>query len=347
MISCIVGQLVHLAGDVVKRSIALVLFLAIFLLGTGSFAQGAFRIKRADQAEDGAQGFARTVVRTRGQPESMIDSEIFKQKVEDNWTNTFSQPPPAQAPAEPRFPEIPVITRLLSPNELSRLNQRDIVIVIDKSGSMSERDCPGDRGSLQRMLPGLITGRSFFDNPGTISRWEWCARQTFDLARQTSRLARQSLSVVLFDSRDRVYENASLRSIPMIFQNNRPQGGTNMLGALKRQLNNYFDRRSASRVKPLLVAVITDGAPDSPSRIRDLIAETTMRMQSPDEIIITFLQVGNDREGHQFLQELDQGVRMNNAVYDIVHTHSFPQLMREGLASSLVRAVSSTRQAYR
>lgn len=335
-----------------KRLLALLFVVLFFAATLSAFGQDGFRIRRsnADQGFDG--NFARTVVRTRTAPQSLLDgeaSEIFRMSKAPpppvRQELMLREPPPRVVPS---IPVVPVSARRLTHHELTRLSQRDVVIVIDKSGSMNTRDCPADSASLGRVLPLLFGGpRAISGGSGLISRWEWLKNQALDLASQTSRVPSQQLSIVLFDSRDRVFPGASLRSIPAIFENNRPSGGTNVVGAMKRQIRDYFARRDAGGAKPLLLAVITDGAPDSPSSLRDLIEETTHKMQSPNEIVITFLQIGNDRDGHSLLKELDHGVRMRAASYDIVQTRSFHDLLREGLASSLVGAIGNSQQAFR
>jgi hypothetical protein len=108
-------------------------------------------------------------------------------------------------------------------------------------------------------------------------------------------------------------------------------------------LNEYFARRNdtGGHCKPLAIAIITDGMPDNPRSLRDLIVEATHAMRNPHEITITFLQIGTEREGYELLHDLDQNLLHEGAKYDIVSSKPFPDVVRDGLARSLVDAISS------
>jgi hypothetical protein len=64
-------------------------------------------------------------------------------------------------------------------------------------------------------------------------------------------------------------------------------------------------------------------------------------MRSPHEITITFLQIGTEREGYELLHDLDQNLMREGAKYDIVSSKPFPEVVRDGLARSLVDAIGS------
>jgi hypothetical protein len=238
------------------------------------------------------------------------------------------RPPLAASAAIGNFPRklFNMGTRQLDANELSTLGKHDVVILIDKSSSMSEEDCP----SVER--PGYM-----------ISRWNWCFEQTMDLARQTASVLPQGISVLLFSWGTRVFPHVDMRDIPRIFAENKPDGITNEGTAIQTALDDYFQRKHAAhgKVAPLLIAVITDGRPTGEENVRRAIIETTHRMQSPDEIRINFLLIGQDTKGLKFIQEMDNGLIAQGAKYDIVSSKPFPTLMGIGLAKALVDGVNT------
>lgn len=245
----------------------------------------------------------------------------------------------ASTPVQPQFtPErgMPRTTTTLSLPELRLLTSRDIVVVIDKSGSMDTRDCPTNSSMpWQLRLPlALISG----GGAGRASRWEWCAQQSMDLAQQTAQISPQGLTIVLFADHARVFERVNPRSLPLIFSNNSPGGGTNMAAAVKGQLADYFRRKGQGRTKPLVMAVISDGAATSPGAVREAIIGAANRIENPKEIAITFLQVGNDRKGAGDIERMDNRLG-SEARFDIVHSRSFAELQHTGLARALVDAV--------
>lgn len=281
----------------------------------------------SSQRQDLGNQNIRTVV-----PIKPRQDNTWKSGLQD-FASDPAPPPPVQQSAPERG--MPRTTTTLSLPELRLLTSRDIVLVIDKSGSMETRDCPTNSSMpWQLRLPlSIISGGGV----NRATRWEWCAQQSMDLAQQTAQLSPGGLTIVLFADYARVFERVNPRSIPLIFSNNTPGGGTNMASAVKGQLSDYMRRKSHGRTKPLVMAVISDGAASNPGAVRDAIEAAANRIDNPREIAITFLQVGNDRKGSGDIQRMDH--QLSNARFDIVHSRSFSELQHTGLARALVDAV--------
>jgi hypothetical protein len=242
----------------------------------------------------------------------------------------FSAPPvrntpPLQGSASGSF-------AVASIEELKRISNRDVVIIIDKSGSMSSADCPSDN------MPAAMT-RMFFGVPGggALTRWEWCQRQTVHVASQLQRIPGNRIKLVLFDSRVTEFNNVSINSISDIFNQYRPGGGTNATKALKTVFEEYFNRKKQfGNVKPMSVVFITDGAPSSPTSLKDLIVETSLKMNNPNEIALSFLQIGNDDDGDRLLPELDYDMVNEGARFDFISSRPFASVSRTGLLRALL-----------
>ena len=225
----------------------------------------------------------------------------------------------------------------LAPRDLNLLSSRDIILLIDKSGSMSEEDCPAPRegfGFLSR-----FTGQM-----DAASRWDWCANELITMSRMAAGALRQGMRVVMFATDDDVFDRVRLEQIPQIFRGNRPSGSTNAAAALKKQLSWYFANKASQqgRNRPVVIAVITDGLPNNARALKKAIVEATASMQRPDEIAITFLQVGRDRSGVNLVHELDDGLMRQGATFDIVDCKDFGDLLNVGLGRALVDAISET-----
>lgn len=87
-------------------------------------------------------------------------------------------------------------------------------------------------------------------------------------------------------------------------------------------------------------AVISDGAPSSKNAVKKAIKEATKKMTRPDELKITFLQVGNEEGCANFLCELDFDLAHQGARTDIVGARDFRQLLYTGLPAALAASVS-------
>ncbi len=211
--------------------------------------------------------------------------------------------------------------------ELLQLSDHDVVLIIDKSHSMSITDCP----------PALTDNvAQQFDKPA--SRWQWCHDQTLQLAKKAKLALPNGLTIVLFAKTFATYNNADIGTIETIFADNKPAGRTEAAGALKSQIEAYFERKSAfgERTKPLIVAIISDGCPDNPESFCNVIVKATQRMDQPGEISITFLQVGNDHRATSLLNQLQNGLLDQYARFNIVKIVPFPELNKIGLPQALV-----------
>lgn len=157
------------------------------------------------------------------------------------------------------------------------------------------------------------------------------------VASQLSRLPGSNLKLVLFDDRVTEFDNVSIESVGDIFNRYKPSGGTNATKALKTAIQEYFDRqRDYGNARPLSVVVITDGAPSSARSLKDLLIETSMKLNNPNDLQVSFLQIGSDSEGNQLLPELDLGLVPEGAKFDIVSSRSFNSVSRTGLMTALL-----------
>lgn len=214
----------------------------------------------------------------------------------------------------------------LTASELNALADYNVVLIIDRSLSM-----------------GRLASSKSIAKADQTSRWEWCRRQTIDLTGQTVDALPDGVNVVLFSSSFTEYNDVRPHVLDSLFSENKPRGKTELAGALKAQLDQHFANRASGNTKPLLVAVITDGCPDSPDRLRETIVDATHRMRAPDEIAITFLQIGSAETGTRFLTSLNRKLKQGNAKYNIVTVKSFDQVNTLGLGRALVEALSKTR----
>lgn len=223
----------------------------------------------------------------------------------------------------PPFPMDAKQTRLpgdVSDHELNKLKSFDVVIMQDRSSSMGEHE-----GYPQGYFP----------------RWYWCMSQAMDFRRQTMRLPSWTFNLVLFSSKYDVYRNVSMAQLPSIFNRDGIWIGTKLAPPMAQTLDEFFQRRTTGKARPLIIAVITDGKPNDDHNLADLICNATRHMQAPGEIHITFLQVGTDGESYRKLNRLDNGLVYQGARYDIVSVMPFSQVTQMGLTRALVSAVQT------
>lgn len=253
-----------------------------------------------------------------------------------NGQQQFPVPAPIQLPsAVSRF------VKKLGANDLNLLSSRDVIVLVDRSSSMGDKDCPAPAGGLA-FLP-----RNGEPAPD-ISRWDWCEQELLSLSRMAGGALRQGIRLVFFASNQNEYEHVRLNDIGRVFEDNYPSGSTNAAAALKSQLDWYFTQRATNpNPRPVVVAVITDGLPNSTHALKKVIIDATHQMARPDEVAITFLQVGRDRKGVNLVHDIDDNLVQQGAVYDIVDAKDFRDLLEVGLGRALADAINESGRVAR
>jgi uncharacterized protein YegL len=244
-------------------------------------------------------------------------------------------------PITPRFgQQAGTVFRKLLGRDLQVLGSRDVVLLIDKSGSMGDRDCPPP-------LDGLRFPMRNGEPTAGVSRWEWTEQEMISLSRDAAQALSNGMRVVLFDSNHTVYERVHVNQVSQIFRHTYPQGSTNVAAALTSQLERYFsDRARGHRVRPLVIAIVTDGLPSSSTALKQAILDLTRAVRDPSEVAITFLQIGNSRKGMKLVHELDDKLTQQGALHDLVDSKDFNELQQVGLAHALVDAINKAGQQH-
>ncbi len=198
------------------------------------------------------------------------------------------------------------------------LAKHEVVILIDKSGSMNTRDCQGG-----------------------LSRWDWCREQTAALSEENEKFLPEGLTLVVFANDDDVFQHARVEDIAEIFRKYTPGGATNTGAALWGQLRTYLERKSKNprTTKPVVIAIITDGEPTDGRTAAEAIISATSQLNDPCDLSIVFLQVGLDMGGAALLDELANNLVQEGARYDVVEHMTYQKLLHCGLRGALVSSI--------
>lgn len=241
------------------------------------------------------------------------------------------------------------------------MNKYDVVLLVDSSKSMGyscsaahdaftevvgggeqkgEMVAAGDIASSMTDFLGSIG----FETDDVSTRWEWCKARANELA-DAGKDNSNGLRLVTFGERAFVHDNVDEEAIEKIFEKEKPRGGTFAARSLEKEFDNYFARRKAEgRTKPLLLAIITDGSFGDQMSSRRALVKATEKMQSPDEILVTILKIGNDPKAPRFLNELDNELlTKHHAKYDIVEVAPFEALTDRGIAGVLADVANGKR----
>ncbi len=199
------------------------------------------------------------------------------------------------------------------------VQDRDYTLIIDKSGSMSTPDQLGGR-----------------------SRWEAAQESTLALARKCEQFDPDGITVYLFSSRFKRYENVNSNKVAQIFQENDPAGTTNLAAVLKDATDRYFQRKAAGQAKPggETILVITDGEPDDRKGVMVAIVEASRQMERDEELGISMIQVGTDPMATQFLKALDDQLQGVGAKFDICDAITMDDMADLSLSEVLLNAIN-------
>lgn len=199
------------------------------------------------------------------------------------------------------------------------LEDRDYTLIIDKSGSMSTPDQPGGR-----------------------NRWDAAQESTLALARKCEQFDPDGMTVYLFSSRFRRYDNVTSIRVAQIFQENDPAGSTNLAAVLKDATDQYFARKAAGQTKAggETILVITDGEPDDRKAVMRTIIEASRQMDRDEELAISIIQVGSDATASRFLKALDDDLQGAGAKFDICDTVTIDDMADRTLAEVLLDAIA-------
>lgn len=193
----------------------------------------------------------------------------------------------------------------------------DYVIMIDKSGSMETRDCPGNK-----------------------TRWEYAQEQTLALAMKAEEFDDNGIDVVLFAGTAKTYKNVKSDKVKDIFAENSPGGSTETAAALEAVLADYLSRRAAGSAKPLIVVCATDGQPNDFTALKSVIVNHTQKMENDGETGITFIQIGKDASARAFLKQLDDELVTAGAKFDIVDCVNDAEMENLSITEILANAVA-------
>jgi len=199
------------------------------------------------------------------------------------------------------------------------VENRDYTLIIDKSGSMSTPDQAGGR-----------------------SRWEMAQESTLALARKCEQFDPDGITVYLFSSRFKRYDNVTSSKVAQIFQENDPAGTTDLASVLKDATNRYFESKAAGEAKAggETILVVTDGEPDDRKGVMRAIIEASRQMERDEELAISMIQVGSDATATRFLKALDDELQGAGAKFDICDAITIDDMADMTLAEVLLNAIA-------
>jgi hypothetical protein len=160
----------------------------------------------------------------------------------------------------------------LQQQQMEGVGVRDYVLFIDKSGSMAG------------------------------SRWQEARKAIEALAPQITRASPQGSTLYFFNNEcTRIDNVTTAEQVHGYFGREKPERGTNLSLALTHAFDMHFQKRPG---KPDTWLIVTDGAPDRPTHVWEVLKDNFAKFRIQNEITISFIQIGASQEATDYLRQL-------------------------------------------
>lgn len=222
------------------------------------------------------------------------------------------------------------------------LKYLDVVIIVDDSGSMRNRDFPPDP-----------------------TRWDEAKTAVASLAPECVQRDSDGIEIRFLNNRSNDAKGLDSEEKVMERFNFTPQGGTPLREVLHKYLHVEYLPKLGGQVyvKPVIILVVTDGEPTGPNgeikgaqeAVKTCLADAIKKLRSKKgikqfQLGIQFFQVGQNEASTRFLRDLDNNLAESEGIpedWDLIDTCTFdesvidkmkrnvPFLTREGMCKAL------------
>lgn len=194
---------------------------------------------------------------------------------------------------------------------MTQIENRDYVLCIDKSGSMSINDCNGK------------------------SRWDYCKESVLGLLNKLSTIDPDGVDLYFYNTSFTKHENVTPQTLNDVWSKTSPIGGTMFAPVLKDVFNQHFSKQA----RPTTVLFITDGeASDQGDTINEIV-KAANKLEADAELAVSFIQVGKDGAASEFLRKLDDDLQGKGAKFDIVDAKTMHDLESTSIEQVLIDAI--------
>lgn len=183
--------------------------------------------------------------------------------------------------------------------------QRDYVLIVDRSGSMS-------------------TGR----------RWDEACAAVRSLAPYVCKFDPDGIMLMFFDHSIEKFDNVRTKEeVEKAFSKYKPRGSTDLALALHHAFVDHFSGTRGATT----ILVVTDGCPNSQSEVERVLRRAANSIEQLDELSVSFVQIGDDPSATKFLEHLDD--TLDDVKYDVVDTITAEECARISFSELVARSI--------
>jgi hypothetical protein len=204
------------------------------------------------------------------------------------------------------------------------LQNRDYAIILAKTSASMRKEPPGYEHRWQNAhesIINLINVCQKFDNDG-VTLYVSCKESKPNSFQQ--------------------YKYVNPGQLREIIEAHYPPDELELLGVLKKALDDFFARKAAGQTKANgeTIIVLIDGEPRDRIEVAKLIVEATAKLENGEELGIGFLQIGDDLLARGFLKALDDNLMRAGATFDIVDTKIMTEIEENSLMQFLLDTIN-------
>lgn len=221
-------------------------------------------------------------------------------------------------------------TFALAAEDVRALQNADVYIILDHSGSMGSQDCPS--AQLQPM-----------------ERLDWAIEEMLGFTRTLQNALPHGFIFIPFSDTPTAHRVSTAEQFNQLLRSTQVSGGTNLSPAIEMAIRYHAYHYD----KPLLIAIVSDGEVSIES-VKKTIADATRRLPLPNGIFVTFCQIGITSSASMELTEemksqmgddiqglysLNYLVKNSRAMYNPCLVVPFKQLRKYGLGRTILRGL--------
>lgn len=200
------------------------------------------------------------------------------------------------------------------------LCEYNFIILIDRSGSMGEAE---NGGHSQFMDP---------DAAVMANKLAWVKNNITTFADFLRARTSGPVTFIPFNSSYTVEVVNSPADLRYVVNNLKAEGGTNLTSALSHAVS-----MALAENRKQMIVVMTDGM-NNIGNLEQTMIEAT-RFVPPGQVVVSFIQIGNDVSGIDAVLNLDTGLVAKGAKYDMVDAKYFTDIKQHGLKQVLADAI--------
>lgn len=178
---------------------------------------------------------------------------------------------------------------------------------------------------------------------------EWVEAQAslIDLAKKCQEFDPDGITLYEASTPMWKYKNSNVARLAEILQRQNTEldsanpSAINLEEALKETFSDYFAiKTNAAGKKGAIIVAVLDQKPEKAAAVAEILVSVANKIDTDEEIGVSFIQIGDDLKTREFLTDLDTNLQGRGARFDIVDTKFWHEIKRSSVVQFLIGAIN-------